>query len=109
MFERLKMIDNDGRFTYSSTILIKNPNASQNVWIGANPFHDAINIRLARSPKQDVKVELINTAGAKVYYEQYKNSGEILINLTGTPLSPGIYVLKTIVDGKTYINKLVKQ
>jgi len=108
-YYRLKMIDNDGRFTYSSTILIRNPNASQHVWIGANPFHDAISIRLARNPKQDVKVELMNTAGAKVYYKQYGNSGEMLINLAGAHLSPGIYILKTVVDGKTYVNKLVKQ
>ena len=49
-YYRLKMSDDDSRFTYSSTILVKNPNVSQNVWIANNPFHDIINIRLARIP-----------------------------------------------------------
>ena len=108
-YYRLKMINNDGRFMYSSTILIKDANAPQNVWLGNNPFHDAIDIHLARTPQQNVKVELINTAGAKVYYKEYGNSNEIHLNFSGTHLSPGIYVLKTLVDGKAYTNKMVKQ
>ena len=99
-YYRLKMIDDDGRFTYSSTILIKNPNAAQHVWVGNNPFHDIINIRLAKNPQQNIKVRLMNMEGAKVYYKEYGNSNEILINLSGTNLSSGVYLLKTIVDGK---------
>ena len=108
-YYRLKMTDDDGRFIYSSTILIKNPNAAQNVWVGNNPFHDIINIRLARNPQQNIKVELMNMEGAKVYFKEYGNSNEILINLAGTHLSSGVYLLKTMVDGKTYLNKVVKQ
>jgi hypothetical protein len=108
-YYRLKMIDDDGRFTYSSTILIKNPKVSQKVWVGNNPFHDIINIRLAKNSQHNIKVELMNMQGAKVYYKEYGNSNEILINLSGTRLSSGVYLLKTMVDGETYLNKVVKK
>ena len=51
----------------------------------------------------------MNMEGAKVYYKEYGNSNVIFINLSGANLSPGVYLLKTMVDGKTYLNKVVKQ
>ncbi|MEP6928063.1 MAG: T9SS type A sorting domain-containing protein [Ginsengibacter sp.] len=107
-YYRLKMIDNDSRFTYSSTILIKNPNVSQHLWVN-NPFHEIINIRMAKDPRQNIKVELVNMEGAKVYHKEFGMSNEIHINLSETRISSGVYLLKTLIDGKTYINKVVKQ
>ncbi len=108
-FYRLRMIDEDGKFTYSSTILIKNPNASQRLYVLTNPFHNTINLRLAKSPQQSIQVELINTQGARIFYKEFGNANEIQINLLGRNVSSGIYLLKTRVDGKTYLNKIVKQ
>ena len=65
------MVDIDGHFTYSSSILIKNPNAAQHVWVGNNPFHDVINIHLSKMPQQSVKVELMNVAGATVFHKEH--------------------------------------
>jgi hypothetical protein len=108
-YYRLRMVDIDGYFTYSSTILIKNASATQHVWVGNNPFHDVINIHLARMPQQSVKIELMNVAGAIVYHKEYGNSNDIIVNVSGSNLSSGIYLLRTIIDGKTYSNKLLKQ
>jgi photosystem II stability/assembly factor-like uncharacterized protein len=108
-FYRLKMNDEDGKFTYSSTILIKNPNASQHVYVINNPFHDIINVRLARNSQQSIKMELINTQGARVFHKEYGNANEIQVNLAGINISSGVYILKTIVDGKSYLNKVVRQ
>jgi hypothetical protein len=108
-YYRLKMVDIDGKFTYSSIILIKDINVSQHIWVGNNPFHDIINIRIAKNPQQDIKVELMNENGAKVYFKEFGNTNQVSVNVSGMNLASGVYLLRTTVDGKIYTNKLLKQ
>ena len=108
-YYRLKLVDMDGRFTYSSIIFIKDINVSQHIWVGNNPFHDIINIRIAKNPQQNVKVELMNENGAKVYFKEFGNTNQVSVNVSGMNLASGVYLLRTTVDGKIYTNKLLKQ
>ena len=108
-YYRLKMVDIDGKFTYSSTILVKDANVSQQVWVGNNPFHDIINIRLAKSPRQNVRVELLNENGAKVYLKEFGSTNVMNLNVSGVNLAAGVYLLRTTVDNKIYVNKLIKE
>ena len=108
-FYRLKMVDADGKFEYSKTILIKNPNASQNLRIGNNPFHDKIIIHLDKLPQKQVKVELISLNGATIFKKEYGSANTIQIDLSNTKISAGMYLLKAYVDGVVYSNKVVKQ
>jgi trimeric autotransporter adhesin len=108
-YYRLKMVDKDGKFVYSSTVIVQNPNAPQQIWVGNNPFQNLINIRLAKTPTKNVSVELFNIGGAKVFSKNYGVQNQISIDLSYMNLSKGIYVLKTVIDGEPYINKLIKQ
>ena len=108
-YYRLKMVDADGRSITSKTILIKNPNITQHLWIGKNPFHDQLEVHLAKTPLKPVMVELISMNGAKVYSKVFGISTTINLDLSNTKLSSGIYLLKTQVDGKVYTNKVIKE
>lgn len=108
-YYRLKMIDIDRRSVVSRTILLKNPNAEQNVRVVENPFRSSIAVRFAKLPQQKVRFELVNVAGAVVYSKDYGSANQLTIDLSGMSLSSGTYILKTTVDGKLFTNKLVKQ
>lgn len=108
-YYHLKMVDIDGKFTYSSTIFVKDMNVSQRVWVDNNPFHDIIKIRLARSPRQNIMIELLNENGAKVYFKEFGSTNVINLNISTINLTTGVYFLRTTIDNKIYINKLVKQ
>ena len=108
-YYRLKMINIDGKFTYSGTILIKNLNVSQLLWVGNNPFHDIINIHLAKIPQQSIKVELINESGARVYFKEFTSTNFLNVDVSKLNMASGVYILRTAVDGKIYTNKLLKQ
>ncbi len=108
-YYRLKMVDIDGRFVYSKIILIKNPNAQQNVWVINNPFHSFIDVRFAKTPQQKIQVELLNMAGARVYFKEFGIGNEVRVDLSNTHLSAASYMLRTRVDGKWYLSKVVKQ
>ncbi|MFS8082519.1 MAG: T9SS type A sorting domain-containing protein, partial [Ginsengibacter sp.] len=108
-YYRLKMVDADGRNITSKTILIKNPNITQHLWIGNNPFHDQLEVHLAKTPLKPIMIELISMNGAKVYSKVFGVSTTINLDLSNSKLSSGIYLLKTQVDGTVYTNKVIKE
>jgi hypothetical protein len=108
-YYRLKIVDRDGKFTTSNTVLIRNTHASQRFWISGNPFHDAIKVNFEKTPKTSVKVDLISINGVKVFTREYPASTQINIQLAGQTISNGTYILRTTTDDKTYLEKVVKQ
>lgn len=107
-YYRLKMVDIDDKFIYSKTILIKEPGAKQNVWVLNNPFQSSIRLRLAKQPKEKINIELINSAGIRLYHAEFSNSPEFSIDLSGIFLSTGVYFLRAGVDGEIFVRKLIK-
>jgi len=105
----LKMVDIDGRFVYSRTILIKNPNAQQNVWVVNNPFQTFIKVRFAKIPRQKVQFDLVSLSGVKLYHKEYGSSNEIILDISAVNLPAGAYLLRTNADGQVFTSKLVKK
>jgi hypothetical protein len=108
-YYRLKMVDIDGRFSYSRTILIKNPNAAQNVWVVNNPFETSIKLRLAKTPKQKVQFSLLNILGTQIWQNEYASSNEFTLDFSWIYLPSGAYLLRTNVDGQIFTNKIIKK
>lgn len=108
-YYRLKMVDLDARYIYSQVILIKNPNASQDVNVVNNPFGSFIDVRFTKIPKQAIRMELVNMSGSLMYRKEYGPMDRVRFDLSGVNISRGSYILRTTVDGKQFGNKLVKQ
>lgn len=107
-YYRLKQIDFDGRFTYSSIIkldytkfdwaLLGNP-AANNSWVQVQIDKEA-----------NVSVQVVSMSGNVI---QNINKGKIpsgaySIQLNLINVSSGIYVVRLIVDGKSYSKKIIK-
>ena len=107
-YYRLKMVDIDGNFQYSQTILIKDPGARQNVWVLNNPFATVIKLRFAKTAHL-AQCDLINVSGAKVYSKNFAGAPDVTLDLRDIHLAPGAYFLRTNVDGQLFIRKLIKE
>ncbi len=108
-YYRLKMVDMDGKFVMSKTVLVRIADIRQNLRLINNPFHSTIDIRLARLPKEKLYNELVSMDGKKVYSNEAAATTNIRLDLSGTQLFAGTYLLRTRVDGKWYTNKVLKQ
>ena len=108
-YYRLKIIDKDGKFSHSNTVLIRNSNDNQRLWITGNPFRDVIKVNLEKTPKTSVIIDLISINGGKVFSKEYAASTQISIQLSGRSISSGTYILRATADDKTYFEKVVKQ
>ena len=107
-YYRLKMVDIDGNFQYSQTILIKDPSARQNVWVLSNPFENSVRIRFAKTPER-VLCDLVNAMGAKVYQKNFTGAVELTLDCSATQLAAGVYFLRVNADGQLFIRKLIKK
>ncbi len=74
-----------------------------------NPIHDQLNVYLAKIPTQPIVLELIAMNGARVFRKEYGTSNIINLDLSKNKLSAGIYVLKAMVDGTMYTQRVVKE
>jgi hypothetical protein len=110
LYYRLKQIDFDGNFNYSKTITIKAPSISScNSY--PNPFSDKINVQVySNVSNQLCEIQILNLMGQVLIQKNWiTNSNQSVFEVTETAgFNSGIYFLKVIVSGKSYIFKLIK-
>jgi hypothetical protein len=109
MHYRLKIIDGNGSYQYSHTILIS-PEGAQKIWV-VNPFDNKIELKLARTPSSKIEVYLSDISGKLIGREIFlnQNAVEFYFNNKLNALSKGVYLLCVKVDGQTFIMKIVKE
>ena len=91
-FYRLKKIDKDGAFTYSSVFTINVP-YNQAFAVSPNPASNFINLYMAKAGNQPATVQVVNTAG-KIVYTTSTTQANLQINTAG--FSKGVYFVKVI-------------
>ncbi len=107
-YYRLRMNDNDGKYQLSNTILLNYSAAVQKVTVLNNPFHDEINLRFAKQG-MTATLRLMTAGGSVLAQKQIANpSGQVRWQLP-VQVSAGAYILTTVVDGKTFTMKLIRQ
>jgi hypothetical protein len=107
-YYRVRM-HSDGYLLVSNTILIKNDNAHQQMFVLTNPFRGDVRLRFARVPGGRVTFSLYDAAGKLI--RRYSTwGGAVFYAISGqNAVSKGIYVLDAYVDGKHYTARLLKE
>jgi hypothetical protein len=104
------MIDLDGKFKYSNTLVVNSDKDSRPLVIYSNPFSDQIRMKVSVSKAQNLFLTVSDMLG-KTYLKQSYNAqaGENLINMVPSGAASGIYILH--IQGSTYEQtvKLVKR
>ncbi len=100
-YYRLKMVDVDGKFTYSNILRVKAGTAS--ISLSPNPAHDRV--RISGTLKKGV-IEITNAAGSKLLTTT-TNHSITEINVAGFP--PGVYFVRHSDGSGSIVKKLVVQ
>jgi hypothetical protein len=110
-YYRLKMVDADGSYRYSSVIFIRKSAGVNFFQAIGNPFTDNIVLRYTLSSDKRIHVQLLNSAGALVKKQDYAvtaGQGSYTINHLGH-LPAGTYILTIVYDDKKIPIKLLKK
>jgi Domain of unknown function (DUF4082) len=105
-YYRLKMVDLDGKFTYSKAIPVTTDNSSQALVIYSNPFSDQIRLKINVSGPQNLILTVTDMLGKTYITQSYQaQSGDNFVNLQPSIASSGMYILH--IQGVSY-NQTVK-
>ena len=109
-YYRLKQIDNDGTFEYSTTIEVSflQPltfSLEQNY---PNPFNPTTTIRFNLPKAENVKLTLYNLLGQKIItlVNEYKEPGVYVINFEASDLNSGMYIYEIEAGSFTQTRKM---
>jgi hypothetical protein len=112
LYYRLKLVDNDGRFTYSRIIMVSTGSTTQRILnVSPNPFAGQFSIYLNLPGKGDLNIRLTDMNGAVVL--QKKVTAEKGFSSLAIPapdaLAKGSYLLTVVYAEEIYQYKLLKR
>lgn len=105
---KLKSVDRDGSYTWSSAIAVKNNQSTGSalVWY-PNPFFNTLTLNLGNHEVADVRIQ---TLTGETLLEGRFTPVDEKINLTDmAQLKPGVYLLQVTQQQQTQVIKIVKQ
>ena len=109
---RLKMMDNDGKYTFSNIIVFSGSGLSIDMAFSAapNPFSEVIHLNIILEKNQPLKIQLLDFAGRIVFTKDAQGlQGNNLIPCNGLEkLSRGIYFIRIITSGVSLQQKVLK-
>lgn len=108
-YYRLKMLDKDGVFKYSSVLLIKkDAKALSGISVSPNPVRSGTNtVRFSAPSNAVIDIRVVDISGKLVLQQQnkvYEGNNSISINQLDK-LPPGIYVLQMLNEGNVSVAK----
>jgi Secretion system C-terminal sorting domain len=109
-YYRLKMVDLDGKFTYSKAIPITTDQTNTALVIYSNPFSDQIRLKINVSGPQNLILTVTDMMGKTYISQSYQaQNGDNFVNLQPSIGSSGMYILR--IQGNSYDRtvKLEKQ
>jgi hypothetical protein len=109
-FYRLKMIDLDGKFSYSNVLKINFKTIISFLEIFPNPASSFLNIKITSGKKEHIILKVVDVAGKLTTKKALTvNNGITPTSLNIEKLSPGLYFLNTSVDGNLQKIEFIKK
>lgn len=108
-YYRLKMVDNDGDFTYSAVVFIRVV-IKNKFWVAQNLVHDYVLLQYTLARDQQIKLQFLNSAGALLKKEDYAataGTGAYTLYLLDK-YPPGVYLLRIESGGQLQTIRLLK-
>lgn len=113
IYYRLKIVNNDGTFSYSSIVTFFNESSeSQTIFINPNPINQStFEVQIKTLSKGAYNIDLVSLAGQSISLGQINHSGGFLKQRVLLPieLSKGVYLLKVANNSKQFVQRVVVQ
>ena len=110
-YYRLKQVDQDQRFVYSNTVVLRsNESGELQLLSVTNPFFSSVNMMFSKPPVGIMQIRIIDMNGRQLY-STTRMPGNTSIVEFGIPavLSSGSYVLQVEAGGQQFSKIIVKK
>jgi len=108
-YYRLRSVDMDNNSKLSNIVLLKLTDATQDIQVLGNPFkNNTLVVRFVRSPDEKGELRLHDMSG-RLVARRTIGPGEQLVSFNIPAAAAGPYILKAVMNGKTYTAKVLKE
>lgn len=109
-FYRLKMIDLDGKITYSDVVAIKIKNDNYKVSVFPNPVQNEVRVQIPAAGRGDCVIQIQDISGKLIRQKSVQlNNALLSTSINVEDLSKGTYILVVQYGDTREIQKIVKQ
>jgi hypothetical protein len=111
VYYRLRIVDQNGKFSYSKTIAIKLEQPENVLSVFPNPLNDYTTLSIFATKPATGMLRLIDNSGKPLLIKSFNvsnGSNSILVDQLGN-LPRGIYVIQVMLNNKLYNQKIVKK
>ena len=109
VYYRLKLIDKDGKYSYSNTLMLTYQYNSNSVLLFPNPAKSYTQVNLVSEKDEKQSIKVIDILGRTVITQSVyltKGANEIVINGLAN-LQKGVYLVQLKVNGNTVTKKII--
>jgi hypothetical protein len=106
VFYRLKQVDFDGRYSYSSIVVLAKDIDGNSVSVTENPFHSQVGLVFKGNLAGTAIINVFDMTGKKVYAASKNVQSTVPLEIGN--LSKGVYVVRVLWNTKTYTIKVVR-
>jgi hypothetical protein len=111
VYYRLRIVDKNGKFTYSKTIAVKLEQPENVLSVFPNPLNDYTTLSIFATKPSTGMIRLIDNTGKQLLIKSFNvsnGSNSVLVDQLGY-LPKGIYVIQVMLNNKLYNQKIVKK
>ena len=101
VYYRLKLVDEDGKFSYSKVIVFKISQSQKNIIVYPNPARTELFVSLASQQNSGIRINILDASG-RILAKQRRQIqvGNNVFPLSTAKLKGGNYVLQILVNGE---------
>jgi N-acetylmuramoyl-L-alanine amidase len=104
---RIKVVDIDGKISFSNQIVLNTPKTEKLFTVLNNPLSNSLKITLPKNIK--VQIKLSNTLGQSVYEKNIESTNTFLYNIDVSNFSKGVYYLSVSNKNNKQVEKILIQ
>ena len=111
LYYRLKTIDKDGKFTYSSIIKLQLHNAEFSYSLSPNPVRNQLTVSFTTIATKQASIKITDGNGKSLYEKSLQGlqPGTVQQNINVAGLAAGVYYIQLITDSDNKTLRFVKQ
>lgn len=110
VFYRLKIVSNDGHFSYSKTLLFDKRQQGAVLYLYPNPAASTLNLSFTQKKQGPAVVTILDMKGSVVKkLTEFVGAGKVSVNLDITALPAATYIASVYTDGNTIRQPFIRQ
>jgi len=109
VYYRLKLVDKDGKYSYSNVLALNYHGTNEALTVSPNPARDYVIVSVFANKEGKTNLRLVDVVGKTVLTQAsylYKGTNKIMINQLDK-LQKGLYLVQVVVDGTVQTRKVL--